>query len=592
MIKTSKRIKYTSPKILLMDTSPDIQEALAKKGFDTAQGSFGISLTNISTPVMATTNEIMPFDWRDRWLAIVQLEPEHYGAEPKATPLPNRSFLSQMPDEHLVIDPRPIAMSLYSSDFDRIVANGGIIVCFAAPRKTITLFDRTTRFPTQRPSYQGWGFTEWLNSRYLTVREATGQDMSLVREIEKSSWGRLLKRYVGGSRFLTTFGPTCNLEPKANFVPLLRNKFDDTVGAILKPNKDGEKGFILILPQLKDKGEFLTELLTEILPDWAPDLFPELVSGRWLTNLEYEIPEVSSLRTEIQRIRQTALQEVDEIEKRIQFEREKWGYLHELLRGTGDDLVDAVENTLNLIGFTKTTNVDKEIAAGREAIQKREDLRIEVKSRPELVVEVRGISNLPSDEDCMGAEKHVYPRAKERGDFLVKGLTVINHERHLPPMERQNGKVFRGEVITNSIERQIGLVTTWNLYRLARSYLKLGWSHDQIEDSFYQSGPILPVPNHYEELGKLGKVFVRPAGTILGIELTDGEIMVGDRIAVELDNEFEEQPVESLKIKDQSVDKASAGDQVGVLTEIAREHLRNGMRVFKVLSTGTISCTP
>lgn len=488
-------------------------------------------------------------------------------------------------EEPNVVDPRPIAMFLHRYGFDRIIARGGVIVCFANSRNVTILFDQYRRRSTNAVKYESWGFSKLLSSELLVVEQASGHDMDLYEKVLKKPLGRLLQSHLRGASFLCSFAPQKRTPEKINFEPLIKNKFGRPVGAILTPTNSPKAGLILILPQLSDKATFLTHLLTDILPDFVPSLFPELVSGRWLTDPDYEIPQVLKLRNNIENIRQVAQGEIDQIEARINVERETWGYLHDLLNGTGDCLVDAVEKTFNLLGFERTTNVDNEIEAGRENIRKREDLRIEKDGRPELVVEVRGISNLPSDEDCFGAEKHLLPRARERSDVEVKGLTIINHERNLPPLDRQNDKVFREEVITNTTERNIGLLTTWNLYRLARSYLKYGWKHEQIEHLFYHSGPIIPVPNHYSELGTIGRIFDRESGTIMGIEVQSDEITEGDIIAVELQNEFEEQTVISLEIRGESVPKAMAGDQVGVLTDIDGDWLRKRMRVFRVSSS-------
>lgn len=73
MTKSSAELKYQSPKILLLDTSPDIEEHIAKKKFDTAAGSFGHALSVKEESIKAITNETMPFDWADRWVTIIEM---------------------------------------------------------------------------------------------------------------------------------------------------------------------------------------------------------------------------------------------------------------------------------------------------------------------------------------------------------------------------------------------------------------------------------------------------------------------------------------------------------------------------------------
>ena len=76
----------------------------------------------------------------------------------------------------------------------------------------------------------------------------------------------------------------------------------------------------------------------------------------------------------------------------------------------------------------------------------------------------------------------------------VQGLAVINHQRNLRPLDREHKAPFREDVLTNAQEQGFGLLTTWDLFRLARSYLKLGWKHEHIQALFYQNGRIEPSP--------------------------------------------------------------------------------------------------
>lgn len=104
-------------------------------------------------------------------------------------------------------------------------------------------------------------------------------------------------------------------------------------------------------------------------------------------------------------------------------------------------------------------DVDEELEPGQ---RKREDLQVQGSS-PTLLIEIKGIAGLPSEHDAM--------REWQRTD--VAGLSIINDQRHLPGLQRK-GEPFTDDVLTKANEQRFGLLTTWDLFRLLRSFIKLG----------------------------------------------------------------------------------------------------------------------
>lgn len=46
--------------------------------------------------------------------------------------------------------------------------------------------------------------------------------------------------------------------------------------------------------------------------------------------------------------------------------------------------------------------------------------------------------------------------------------------------------------------------------------------------------------------------------------------------------EFKEEPIGSLRLDDEVVDKAESGVEIGVKTKLTKEQVRKGVRVFRV----------
>ena len=73
------------------------------------------------------------------------------------------------------------------------------------------------------------------------------------------------------------------------------------------------------------------------------------------------------------------------------------------------------------------------------------------------------------------------------------------------------------------------------------------------------------------EIGHVNRYFARIG--VAGIEITDGDLRVGDTIHIRGHTSDFTQVVESMQIEHQTVDVSGAGDSIGIkVVEHAREH--------------------
>jgi len=229
------------------------------------------------------------------------------------------------------------------------------------------------------------------------------------------------------------------------------------------------------------------------------------------------------------------------------------------------------------VGFKSIIDVDEEMQKAGDTSPRREDLQITDQS-PVLIVDVKGVGGHPSDDEALQAQKHASIRVQEWQRLDVQGLTIVNHQRGSPPLDRDNGMPFRQEVLDAARIPALGLMTSWDLFRLLRSYTKHGWRPDHVRPIFYRTGRIDIVPTHYQFLGRVVRVWQHA----FGIVLENGELRPGDRIAIETPVEFEEQTVDSLKVNDQEVKLGKKGDQTGVAPPFRKAIMREGACVFRV----------
>lgn len=147
-------------------------------------------------------------------------------------------------------------------------------------------------------------------------------------------------------------------------------------------------------------------------------------------------------------------------------------------------------------------------------------------------------------------------------------------------MDRENDAPFRKDILTNAEEHKFGLLTTWDLFCLTRSYVKNGWKHEYIEALFYKHGRIKPIPQHYEYVGVIENFWENH--NVVGVRIECGEIKLGECIAFEFPIEFEEQKIESLQVEKANVSKAILGNLAGIKTLLTKMQAKKGVRVFRI----------
>lgn len=569
-----RRVKYLKPKVLLVDMPASAAEALLRNGFNASVGTFGQPyVVQRSADYLPLISQPIPPNHSEQEIVIVDLsfESSPYGAPGQYTPTGDLHLWGKC--NRGLIDPRPLATIRVCQAFDRILDNGGVFVVFGNEKTDIELraaksYDSgPTRqlFDQQECTADEWGFLDCLAR--LEVVSEFGSEMHCL---DSSPLGNLISQHLSDGQFRCTINVPSR--PDVSWFPLVKNKFGDTVS--LLGVAEG-KGIIVILPQLADKSGFLEKLFVSVLPEIAPHLFPDMERGRWTHHPEYELPRILAIKEEQERIRSRATTEIHALEMELESERTISGWQHDLLTATGSELVEAVKKALAALGFSDITDVDEERDA--QGKTRREDLQI-LDASPTLIVDVKGVGGRASDEDVLQADKHATIRMREWNRTDVVGLSIINHQRHLPPLDRDNAMPFRQELIDAAIPHKLGLLTAWDLYRLVRNTIKHGWSREHVKPLFYQPGRIQVVPTHYHFLGTVDKVWTGR----FGIVIQEGQLQLGDEIAVEFPIEFEQGPVTSMHVSGKDVETAKADDQLGLLWPADNPRLREGMRVYGV----------
>jgi hypothetical protein len=582
--------RYPKPNVLLVDLKDHSEAVLRAAGYNVHVGTLG-------TPYSVEKSnkyQIVPRDYKipnyaEQEIVIVDLAPNDMRKQATSTVEAvegNSDYWAKC--NHGSIDPRPIASRIYRSSFDTILSYGGVFVVFADTETTTEIiYARSTSrgLDTSSSDFELWSFLTLLREDHFRIEFQQGKEIRI--DDSSTALGKLLTRHLTDAHFNCVFGPLKFVTSVANYnaafdswVTLATDKYGSPVAGIIKPFRNNN-GWVFILPQLREKSRFLAEFLRDILPESTPALFPYAESRQWLDKDEYQVPEVVELRARISVIATEAHEKITALEQEIVQVKEQTSHLRQLLSETGEPLVKAVKTTLEQLGFASVVDADEEIKNAGGVGIKREDLRI-TENALRLLVEVKGITGLPTDADALQVNKYVMVRMREWKTADVQGLEIINHQKGLSPLGREHENTFREDIIVNAEDQHFGLMTTWDLFRLTRSFLKLGWRVEDVKPLFFATGRIEPVPVHYEFVGLI-EHFWEKVG-VVGVRLQSGEVAEGDRIAFELPIEFEEQIASSLQVENEQVKLASASQLVGIKTNLSKHQLRNGIRVFRVNS--------
>lgn len=576
--------RHPRPKILVIE-APHIAAVLRDRGYAVDTGTFG---TVQSVPVSngywpAESDASLP-GHTEKEIVVVDLEarPEVREADPSSVPQPGVERI-WAPVSGQTINPRPLAARFERDVMDRIHRHGGVFIVFTSSRSAVRYVVGT------HTEYQGlqqraeivasnWDLLEDLGS--LTVTMDSGEEMYVADNHLARGLG--LDGYFSDGHFQCVIHPPERL--KVRWATLAVSKFDLPIAGVIFPDRDQDlNGWIFVLPQVKRSPELVADLAERVLPALVPHLFPDAEGSSWTRRTEYQMPRIAELRHEITSVQEASRQRVRELEEQIETEREAYAFLDDLLTASGSHLVQAIIQTLKLIGFADVRDVDMEAEATGYTGPRREDIRI-MDARMPVLVEAKGIAGLPAEEDALQVTKYLRPRMIEWNRTDIHGLAIINHQRNLPALDREHIRVFQDDVLINADEQDFTLLTTWDLYRLARGVITHRWGLSDVEGLFLTRGRMSPVPAHYVPLGMIAHVWKNASA--IGVELSGGPLRTGDRIAYELAVDFTEENVTSLEVNGSPVDEVSAGTQAGIRTSLTHQ-LRKGTKLYLVKSRGS-----
>jgi len=416
-----------------------------------------------------------------------------------------------------------------------------------------------------------YSFLPFLNDRFIYFSSDQGSEFKDNQNQKK--WSKCLSRYLDDSKYSVVL----KYDPwnEEYIKPILFNKYDEIVGSLIVFH---ERSLLIILPQINRKSDLLNELLTSLLPEEFPDLFPYNEGKSWVNSALLDFESVKMLKKQREKIIIEKNELLKTLEQNILSEKNKYDFLYKILTETGDELVQAIEDTFHLLEFNDIKNIDKELAKSKSNLPKQEDLQI--LDNPLLIlVEIKGIIGLPREDDTFQIVKYVNRRMKEWNRTDIKGLVIVNHLKNIPAASRTNAP-FTSQQIKDGEHNDFGLISTWDLFVLIKGMLKYNWQKDFIKSKFSRSGIIDRVPSHYNYLGHIENYWEHHSA--VGIKLEKNKIKKNDTISFITHNDYFEQKVESLQVDKLVREEAVAGELIGIQTSYTKDILKKGTSVYKV----------
>lgn len=384
-------------------------------------------------------------------------------------------------------------------------------------------------------SFSNYEFAKKFLNNSITGNEVDCTEYSIAHS--------LFDKYLDQIKYVQTFihptiwnHETNKSETDDRFLPLLTNKLGDIVSFIWWSDKE----FILVLPQLEDKLELIKLVFEEILFSNFSEFFPTIKERKWINNKAYYLPHTLELIESKRQLEEEYRRKLEDLEKVIEENESKYAFLHNLLTATGSELVNSVIHFLKWLGFEKVRDQDE--FSEDELLE--EDIQVDLENGGLLVIEVKGINGTSKDAECSQISKIRRRRERQRNNFDVSALYIVNHQRCIEPLKREIPP-FNTTQIQDAINDERSLAYTWQLFNLYFNIENGLISKEEARMRFMSNG-LLDFNPKLTELGIPYNYYQH--NTIVCLDIGDHEIRVGDTLTYERNGRYYLLDIEDIQI--------------------------------------------
>jgi hypothetical protein len=552
------------PRICAIDLDREIVEALQSQGLHCFSGTLGSQVkvpnSNRLDAHQCLLNYHFPTNLHEYDIVIIDLksqEPIEYNNSEHTHTFFKGSqqtvILSSYPET--IFDPRPLSSSILRIELEKFHTKDTLVIIFCSREDVVeycpTTIDRHGYYQDNSIRHSLYEFIPFLGQ----INNKTGDN--IVVSDPKGDLSILLQKYSKKFVYEAVFQhPTTWIQSKQKnikrigFIPSLFNSDGEIIGFF---DFSFKSSVFFAFPQLsKDsKKDLIIELIDELLPGLFPKIFPYSEQFSWLRSEKYFPPNQANLLESKKKLEDEYQKALTKLEDEIESNQIKYRFLHDLITETSDSLVKSIEYFLVWLGFQNIVNMDEANPKIKE-----EDLQVPLENGL-LVIEAKGIGGTSKDSECSQISKIKYRRAKERGEFDVFALYIVNHQRYLPPSDRKNPPFSEHQIDDARLDER-GLLTTYDLFRLYSNIEKGFITKEDARSSLLGFGLVQFKPSKSYLLGCPIEVYQKGQIVILNIEnivLKKGSLI----IACHDDDWFQSEILE-IHLNDETVEFVSEGE--------------------------------
>lgn len=574
LVPPTKTALNPTPKVCLVDMESSVNELLKKRLYDCTPGTLGAyvdapksrsGMQNLIVPLTSLPANLHEYD-----VAVIDLAAKkHVDVSEATADLKNVSgkstyaLLSAYPEQ--VFNSKAFGAKKFSSKISEMLEKESVLIVFASENENV-VYD-IVEIGNHINSVVDHSHCDTLRlcDGIGEFKNKHGRKIALAEP--SSRFSSILGKYLNGTEYYVVFPHPKTWEngkyvASSEFHPLLVNDAGEVVAYLTSVGQ----GFLFVLPQIKNKAEFLEEFFDSLAAVF-PKLFPYNGLFSWLNDGSYPLPGELKLLEQRKIIEEKYKTDISDNETAVTSLKEEFKFLRDMLSESGDPLVDAVQEYFRWLGFSSVKSMDEHSADVLE-----EDIQVEL-GNGLLIIEVKGIGGTSKDKECAQISKIKHRRMEERQAFDVSALYVVNHQRYISPRNRINPPFTTNQIKDAQLDKR-GLVTTFQLYNAYFDIVSGLFTKESIRNQLLTFGLVEFTPPELLEVGVADEVFKN--GTIAILNLTGQRITKGMKLLAKKNGSYTSTRIIGLQINNVHVDEAENGE-VGVELDDA---IKKGSNIF------------
>ncbi len=374
------------------------------------------------------------------------------------------------------------ATGLHAGDaapFEKIVAEGGAVVCFVGNCQEYHLTNVIGEMP------------------HLKFEENKLPDK--IYEIKEPPYEAVFSRYRS---FIShayelfpakdSLGRTINLrewDPPAEMdLRVLAESFrNQPVSVLLRKGQ----GFYLLLPWFGEKNIEVAEfVLAQVMPALAAQP-PSQEETNWLDTPDYIFPGLLEVYKEIEQENEKHCQAMARLQDRVEeIKSSEQGQFNRLLTAEDKDLQEAVVKALKYLNWLNVVDVDeywkRVIRVKEEDIwlldEDEKSIEQHIRDSPVTMVTVKAGPAGASDEDCLNLQRYKGRRMQEFNNTKLKAVLIGNYFSQVEAKFRE--APFNENQITEAAKDGNGLLTTYELFKAIKAEKERKTTKEAIREQF------------------------------------------------------------------------------------------------------------